>query len=73
MLHLSKDGVPSYRFALPTNALLRRFDLIVGPLFARMESNESQSRILSQVRDTLLPKLLSGEIRVNPTETDNHS
>ena len=65
VLHLSKDGVPSYQFALPTNGVLQRFDSIVNPLFARIESNESQSHILAQLRDTLLPKLLSGEIRVD--------
>ena len=73
VLHLSKDGVPSYQFALPTNAVLQRFDSIVNPLFARIESNEKQSRTLSEVRDTLLPKLLSGKVRVNRTETDNYS
>ena len=64
VLHLSKDGVPNYQFALPTNAVLRHFDSIVNPLFDRIESNENQSRTLSQLRDTLLPKLLSGEIRI---------
>ena len=64
VLHLSKDGIPSYRFALPTDTLLCKFDSVVNPFFARIESNEIQSRILSEVRDTLLPKLLSGEIRV---------
>ena len=69
VLHLSKDGVPSYQFALTTDAMLRRFDSIVNPLFARIASNENQSRTLSQLRDTLLPKLLSGEVSVNRTET----
>ena len=64
VLHLSKDGVPSYQFALPTDAILRPFDSIVNPLFARIESNENQSHILSQLRETLLPKLLSGAIRI---------
>ncbi len=61
VLHLSKDGVPSYRFALPPDSILHRFDSIVNPLFARIEANENQSHTLSQLRDTLLPKLLSGD------------
>ena len=64
VLHLSKDGVPSYQFALPTDAVLRRFNSIVNPLFARIEANENNSNILAQIRDVLLPKLLSGEVCV---------
>ena len=68
VLHLSKDGIPNYQFALPTEAVRRLFDSIVKPLFAKIESNESQSRTLTQIRDKLLPKLLSGEIRVGRTD-----
>jgi len=42
-----------------------QFSNIAGPLFERLQMNDS--KILSQIRDTLLPKLMSGEIRV----TDN--
>ena len=69
VLHLSKDGIPSYQFALPTEAIRRFFDSIVRPLFSKIESNESQSRTLSQIRDALLPKLLSGELRAKPMDT----
>ena len=65
VLHLSKDGVPSYQFALPPEKIRCHFDSIVKPLFAKIESNENESRTLAQTRDTLLPKLLSGEIRVD--------
>ena len=68
VLHLSKDGIPSYQFVFPTEAVRRLFDSIVQPLFSKIESNENQSRILSQIRETLLPKLLSGEIRVDNTD-----
>ena len=69
VLHLSKDGIPSYQFVLPTEAVRSLFDLIVQPLFSKIESNENQSRVLSQIRDALLPKLLSGELRTKPMET----
>ena len=65
VLHLSKDGVPSYQFALPPEKIRCLFDSIVKPLFAKIESNENESRTLAQIRDTLLPKLLSGEVRVD--------
>ena len=65
VLHLSKDGVPSYQFALPPKKIRCLFDSVAEPLFAKIESNENESRTLAQTRDTLLPKLLSGEIRVD--------
>ena len=64
VLHLSKDGVPSYQFTLPPEKIRSLFDSVAEPLFAKIESNENESRTLAQARDTLLPKLLSGEIRV---------
>ena len=65
VLHLSKDGVPNYQFALPPEKIRCLFDSISKPLFAKIESNENESRTLAETRDTLLPKLLSGEIRVD--------
>ena len=68
VLHLSKDGVPSYQFALPPEKIRCLFDSIAKPLFAKIESNENESRTLTKIRDTLLPKLLSGEIRVDDVD-----
>ena len=65
---LSKDGVPSYQFALPPEKIRCLFDSIAKPLFAKIESNENESRTLTKIRDTLLPKLLSGEIRVDDAD-----
>ena len=65
VLHLNKDGVPSYQFALPPEKIRSLFDSVAEPLFAKIESNENESRTLAQTRDRLLPKLLSGEIRVD--------
>ena len=61
--YLARD--PNYQFALPPEKIRCLFDLIAEPLFAKIESNENESRTLAQIRDTLLPKLLSGEIRVD--------
>ena len=65
VLGLSKDGVPRYQFALPPEKIRSLFDSVAEPLFAKIESNENESRTLAKTRDTLLPKLLSGEIRVD--------
>lgn len=44
------------------------FDGVVAPLFEKMRANLLQSQVLSRQRDTLLPKLLSGELRVPDAE-----
>jgi type I restriction enzyme, S subunit len=48
--------------------LIAAFDKLTQPLFVRADSNRSESRTLAALRDALLPKLLSGEIRVADPE-----
>jgi type I restriction enzyme S subunit len=48
----------------PPDQLLRRFESVVSSLFAKTYLNESQNMTLAALRDTLLPRLLSGELRV---------
>ncbi|MCC7140225.1 MAG: restriction endonuclease subunit S [Planctomycetes bacterium] len=45
-------------------AALGAYHAIAGPLFERADANRRESRTLAALRDTLLPKLLSGEVRV---------
>jgi type I restriction enzyme S subunit len=53
---------------LPPPALVETFESLIFPLDQRIEVQEKQSRTLAAIRDTLLPKLLSGEIRVGEVE-----
>ncbi|MFZ1553041.1 MAG: restriction endonuclease subunit S, partial [Anaerolineae bacterium] len=48
----------------PNHSLLLHFEQQVTPLMDRIWLNLKQSRTLAALRDTLLPKLLSGEVRV---------
>lgn len=43
---------------------IRKFHFAVEPLFQKIKSNQTQIRTLTALRDTLLPKLMSGEVRV---------
>ncbi|MXZ09220.1 MAG: restriction endonuclease subunit S [Gemmatimonadetes bacterium] len=45
--------------------VLNFFSMIVAPIINKMESNKIESRTLAALRDTLLPKLISGELRVD--------
>jgi type I restriction enzyme S subunit len=54
----------SFLIAVPPPQVAHRFDELTLPLMERIKSNSDESRTLSTQRDTLLPKLLSGELRV---------
>jgi type I restriction enzyme S subunit len=58
----------SARFALPSTRVLRAFELRVAPMFERVLAASEESRTLAALRDTLLPKLVSGEPRVKDAE-----
>ena len=53
----------------PPANLTAEFDRTVAPLLAKIYANLHQSRTLATLRDTLLPKLLSGELRVASIES----
>ena len=59
--------IGSMKVALPNDPkILETFHRTCAPLFEQAEANRTQSRTLATLRDTLLPKLLSGELSVNP-------
>lgn len=53
-----------FRVALPPKELAADYGRSVLPMFQRIAANVQESRALSTLRDTLLPKLISGEVRV---------
>lgn len=52
------------RIIIPNNNTLSDFDLLVSPLILKKSINHSQIETLKKTRDTLLPKLMKGELRV---------
>ena len=71
VLHLSKDAVASFRFALPPGPLAERFGHYADSLRARVEANAFSVGLLANLRDRLLPKLVSGQLRVTGLEPTN--
>ncbi len=65
---ISKRDFRPIPLVVPPVDLVHVYDSAVQPLFRRMEGNERESGTLAAMRDTLLPKLLSGEIRVRDAE-----
>ena len=61
----SSEAISAYSIIDPSNAALWRcLDGILKPLFDKIAANDAESRTLAATRDLLLPKLMSGEIRV---------
>lgn len=59
----------TFLLATPTDArIAKRFDELTAPLMTMIKANADESRDLAALRDTLLPKLLSGEISVRSAE-----
>jgi type I restriction enzyme, S subunit len=65
---VTKAHIESVPIVVPAHTVLEKFQIIIGPWFRRVENNTVQNRRLSSIRDLLLPKLLSGEIRVQQAE-----
>ena len=65
---INKTGFQTLSQLRPSDGIVEAFERLVYPLDQSIENNENQSRTLSQIRDALLPKLLSGEIRVDDVD-----
>ena len=60
--HINKNDVETHKLMIPNDYLINKFDLKVSPLLKKISSNYFENKSLSQLRDTLLPKLMNGEI-----------
>nr|WP_284046786.1 restriction endonuclease subunit S [Cupriavidus campinensis] len=68
VLHLAKDAVGSFRFTCPPMPVVDAFTVTVEALAARRQSNVDSMRTLVSLRDTLLPRLISGQVRIPEAE-----
>jgi type I restriction enzyme S subunit len=65
---ISKANFRPLAVTIPDLRLLGAFENVALPVYQRIRSNDLESRTLSQLRDLLLPKLMSGEIRLHEAE-----
>lgn len=59
--------VPDFRktsIGLPPEETLKRFNNVIIPIFQKIDTNKNENKTLSALRDTLLPKLMAGEIKI---------
>ena len=69
VLHLSVKGLETYEIGIPSIDLLSQWSEIVKPILKSIGDNVKENQQLTNLRDTLLPKLISGELEVLQTQT----
>ena len=65
---MTTDILNAMEVVIPSASALEEFESLVAPMYEAMEANDVQSKALSQMRDILLPKLMSGAIDVSDVQ-----
>ena len=68
VIHLGKGDIDRFVALVPPAAVLSAFSEVVDPHYARIVANKQTCRTLSAIRDTLLPRLISGQLRLPEAE-----
>ncbi|MBV5281898.1 MAG: restriction endonuclease subunit S [Paludibacter sp.] len=63
-LEISKSVFRGIEIVIPPNSVLEKFDFQVKPIFEQIVSNEQETQTLIALRNSLLPKLMTGEIEI---------
>ena len=66
--NLSQDIISRFEIVVPEKSVGMRFNDLMTPIYEKMIDNLKQNSNLSKIRDTLLPKFISGEIDVSNRE-----
>ena len=56
--------ISQYSMKIPDEETMKKFNQLIAPSIEKNKKNQTQIRTLEKMRDTLLPKLMSGEVRV---------
>lgn len=62
---ITTNTFKEHKLRLPEESSILEFEKSITPYFQKIKSNSTQIKTLIQLRDSLLPKLMSGEVRVN--------
>ena len=68
--HINNNDIKNTKMILPINKVMDAYEQIVSPIYKLVENYMFQNKVLSQTRDTLLPKLMSGEIRLGQDDIE---
>jgi len=65
---INQADVKEQRIAVPDSTILARYEEVTSPLVSAVFKNAKQIRTLASLRDTLLPRLISGQLRLPDAE-----
>lgn len=68
VIHIGKKDFDKFQITLPTKNVLDKFDELTDSVFDKIVNNRLENIRLEKLRDTLLPKLMSGEIDVDSVQ-----
>ena len=61
---INKTDFRNIEIIIPSHEIMANYRYLVQPMYKKIENNIQQNQTLTRLRDTLLPKLMSGQIRV---------
>lgn len=65
MGHIKREELEKAEVLFPNNSVMKKLDTLMAPFLDQIIEKECEIRILALLRDTLLPKLISGELVIN--------
>src|SRR5690606_19269378 len=69
-MEISKSAFRPIKVCVPAAGVIEAFNTFVEPLLRRIELNEQKTATLAETRDTLLPRLISGKLRLSEFERE---
>lgn len=68
---LKIQGLEMPKFAVPSQVIIEKYSRLIEPIWDAKETNHGESKYLQDLRNTLLPKLVSGEVQLRDVVTEN--
>ena len=69
MGHIKRGELEKAEVLFPNNSVMKKLDILMAPFLDQIIEKECEIRKLALLRDTLLPKLMSGELKINDINT----
>ena len=64
VIHLGKNDIDRFRILVPDERVLAAFGELTDGLYSKIVNSKQSARTLTTLRDTLLPRLISGQLRL---------
>lgn len=68
VIHLGKNDIDRFRVVVPSQTVLAAFSELMAPIYSRIVEGKQAASSLANLRDTLLPRLISGQLRLPEAE-----